>query len=74
MRALKLAAAPLRVLAEHAHVAAVARPVALEDLDGRRLAGAVRAEEREHLAGLDGEREPVEDLAAARRPCAGPRR
>ena len=32
------------------HLAAVARPVALEDLDRRRLARAVRAEEAEHLA------------------------
>src|SRR5581483_278707 len=39
------AAGALRILAEHLHVAAVARAVALEDLDGRRLAGAVRAEQ-----------------------------
>ena len=63
IRALKLAAAALRVLAEHAHVSAVPPPVALEDLDRGRLAGAVGAEEREDLAGLDGEGEPVQDLA-----------
>ena len=45
------------------HVPAVAPAVALEDLDRRRLAGTVRPEEREDLAGLDGEGEPVQDLA-----------
>ena len=34
------------------HLAAVAAAVALEDLDGRRLAGPVRPEQREHLAPL----------------------
>ena len=42
------------------------RAEALADLDGRRLAGAVRAEQREHLAALDGQRQPV-DRARARR-------
>ena len=39
-----------RVDAEHAHLAAVPPAVALEDLDRRRLARAVRAEQGEHLA------------------------
>ena len=39
-----------RVEAEHADLARVALPVALEDLDRRRLAGAVRAEQAEDLA------------------------
>src|SRR5690606_31344296 len=43
----------LRVLAEHAVLARVAVAEPLEDLDGRRLAGAVRAEDREDLAALD---------------------
>ena len=40
-----------RVEAEHLDLAGVAVAVALEDLDGRRLAGAVRAEQAEDLAG-----------------------
>ena len=47
--------------------AAVGREQRGEDPDGRRLAGAVRAEQREHLAGLDGEVEPVEDARRAER-------
>ena len=43
------------ILAEHRHVAGVALAVALEDLDRGRLAGAVRAEQAEHLAGGDRE-------------------
>ena len=39
-----------RVLAEHAHLAAVPPPDPLEDLDGRRLARAVGAEQGEDLA------------------------
>ena len=41
---------PRRVGAEHGHLPGVALPVALEDLDRRRLAGTVRPEEPEHLA------------------------
>ena len=41
---------PLGIVAEHAHLAGVALAVALEDLDGRRLAGAVRSEQPEDLA------------------------
>ncbi len=39
--------------AEHADVALGSRPEAFEDLDGRRLPGAVRPEEGEDLAALD---------------------
>ena len=39
-----------RVVAEHRHLAAAARAVALEDLHRRGLAGAVGAEQPEHLA------------------------
>jgi hypothetical protein len=53
-----LAAGAPRVDAEHLHVARVARPVPLEDLDRRRLAGAVRAEEPEDLAGAHLEVDP----------------
>src|SRR5581483_7593107 len=49
------AAGRLRFGAQHLDAAAVALPVALQDLDGRRLAGAVRAEQPEHLARLDAE-------------------
>src|SRR3954453_10980360 len=45
----------LRVGTEHLHRAARARAVSLEDLDGRRLSGPVRAEQAEHLARLDRE-------------------
>src|SRR5262249_44024754 len=47
----------LRVDTEHADGAGVAIPVPLEDLDRRRLARAVRAEQPEHLARLDRERD-----------------
>ena len=49
------------------HVARGSAPIALEDLDGRRLAGAVRAQEGEDLAALDLEVEPCDrlDLAVA---------
>src|SRR5450755_1099214 len=39
-----------RVEAEHGHVAGGPLPVALEDLDGGRLAGTVRPQQPEHLA------------------------
>ena len=48
-----LAAAVGGVDAEHGDVSGAAREEAFEDLDGRRLAGAVRAEEGEDLAGGD---------------------
>ena len=44
-----------RVEAEHRDVAAVARAIALQDLDGRRLPGAVGTEQREDLALVDGQ-------------------
>ena len=65
---------PSRVEAEHLDLARVAAPVALEDLDGRRLAGAVRAEQPEHLAGGDLEVDPAHGLdAAVRLPQAADR-
>ena len=39
-----------RVEPEHARLTGAPRPVALQDLDRRRLPGAVRAEEGEYLA------------------------
>ncbi len=45
-------------IAEHLDVTGVGVPEAFEDLDGRRLAGAVRAEHAEALAGADLEVEP----------------
>ena len=52
------------VVAEHRDLAGVAQPVALEDLDGGRLAGAVGAEEAEHLAGGDVEADAAHRLDA----------
>ena len=43
-------------------LARVASSVALEDLDGRRLPGAVGAEQAEHLSFLDLERDPTEGV------------
>ncbi len=51
--------------AEHAHLAADALAVALEDLDGRRLAGPVGSEEREHLAAPDLQVDSAHDLDVA---------
>src|SRR5690606_5844473 len=59
----------LRVLAEHADLARVAVAEPLEDLDGRRLAGAVRAEDREDLAALDPQVDAVPGRSAG--PGAG---
>src|SRR5439155_16938357 len=56
---------PLRVEAEHLDPPAVGAAVALEDLDRRRLAGAVRAEQAEDLALLDLEADPAQRLLAA---------
>ena len=52
----------LRVDAEDRDGAGVARAVALEHLDRRRLAGAVRAEQAEDLALLDLEVDPADGL------------
>src|SRR5262249_24974971 len=54
-----------RIEAEHVDPAAVALAVALEDLHGRRLAGAVRAEQAEDLALLDVERDSAHGLVLA---------
>ena len=47
-----------RVVAENVDLAGGPLPEALEDLDGRRLARAVRSEEREDLAAMDVEVDP----------------
>src|SRR4051794_23915682 len=59
------ARALLGVVAEDRHDAARAAPVALEHLDGRRLAGAVGAEEPEDLAAGDLEVHAAHRLVAA---------
>src|SRR3954468_192034 len=59
---LKRMVAALGVEAEHRHVAARSLAVALEDLDGRGLAGAVRPEQAEHLAARDLERHAAHRL------------
>ena len=50
-----LASGPCRVCAEDPDLAAIRPAVALEDLDGRRLARSVRPQEREDLATADAE-------------------
>src|SRR6185436_6103893 len=60
-----LAARERRVGAEHLHLARVALAVALEDLDGGRLAGAVGSEQAEHLTALDLEVDPAHRLERA---------
>ena len=52
MRGLKLLRVRDRVQAQHADPAAAGRAIPFEDLDGGRLAGPVRPEQREHLAAL----------------------
>ena len=42
-----------RIDAQDRNIAAIARPKSFEDLNGRALAGAVRTEHREDLAGLN---------------------
>ena len=51
--------------AEHGDLAGAAVAVALEDLDGRRLAGAVGTEQPEDLAALHGEVDPADGLEVA---------
>ena len=67
-----------RVVAENPHLTPRDLPVALERLDGRGLPGAVRSQQREHLATLGRERElvhrhqpvvPHHQLAAVDRRC-----
>jgi hypothetical protein len=53
------------VEAQHPHLACVALAVALEDLHGRRLPGAVRAEQPEDLARADLEVDPADGLDVA---------
>ena len=48
---LKRPFAPARIEAEHVHCSGRALAVALQNLDGGGLAGAVRSEEGEHLPG-----------------------
>jgi hypothetical protein len=54
-----------RVGSEDADGAAISVSVALDDLDGRRLAGAVRPQQGDDLAGAHLERDTVDDGAAA---------
>jgi hypothetical protein len=63
--ALQALSLPRRVQAENLDRAAVAGPVALEDLDGRGLPGAVRAEHGEDLPALDVQVDPPDRLHAA---------
>ena len=55
----KGAVAPRRIVPEHGHLARVALAVSLQDLDRGRFAGAVRAEQSEHLALGDLEADPA---------------
>ncbi len=55
----------LRVVPEHRHLACRPSAVALENLDRRRLAGAVRAEQAEHLALVDVEVDPADGFEIA---------
>jgi hypothetical protein len=61
----QLALTSFGVVAEHADAAAGAPPVALEDLDRRRLASPVRAEQAEHLAARDLEGETADGVDVA---------
>ena len=54
-----------RIDAEHLHLAVGARAKAFEDLHGRRLPGAVRAEEGEDLAAADLEVDPRDGFRGA---------
>ena len=54
-----------RIHAEHGDLPGTAHAVALEDLDRGRLAGAVRAEQAEHLAALHGEIDSADGLELA---------
>ena len=60
MRGLSASGALGDVDAEHADLAVVGRSQALEDLDGRGLAGAVRPEQPEDLARRDIEVDAVD--------------
>jgi hypothetical protein len=54
-----------RIEIEHPDLARVRPPVTLEDLDRGGLAGAVRAEQTEHLARVDRQRQTVDGAHAA---------
>ena len=54
-----------RVVPEHRHLPLVTMAVALEDLDRRGLAGAVRPEQGEHLAPGDLQVYPVDSFEVA---------
>ena len=54
------------------HRPAVARAVALEHLDGGRLAGAVGPQQAEDLAARDREVDPAQRRLVSRRPCVSP--
>ena len=56
-----VASGPPGVDAQDPDVAAIRPAVALDDLDGRRLAGPIGAEEGEDLAAADLEGEPAKD-------------
>src|SRR4051812_20426852 len=49
----------------HPHGAGVWHEQTIDELEGRRLAGAARADERHHFAGIDSERESVENWRLA---------
>ena len=59
------APAAFGIEAEDRHLAPVAAAMPFEDLERRRLAGAVGAQEREHLALLDREAHPVHGAVRA---------
>ena len=65
MRGAEARAVAHGIEAEHTDAAGIGDAVALEDLDGRRLARAVRPEQTEHLARRDREREAVDRVHVA---------
>jgi len=62
-----------RIGAQHLHFTRIALSVALDDLDRRRLAGAVRTEQTEDLAGAELEARCPSELRTRRRTWSGPR-
>ena len=72
-RARRASGALARVVAEHGDAAGGAGAVALEDLDGGRLARPVGPEQAEHLAAADLGSRSRAPPRARRRPCAGRR-
>lgn len=49
----------------HPHVASVGHEQSIDELEGRGLTGATRADERHDFAGIDSERESVENWRVA---------